>query len=190
MAITVRRLHAMQPDSTKRCCRKEGTRIVKRSVAYCCRRHAVRVHAQGLAAGTAVRLRYARGPGAAAASILGWARARAPTTSHHPSLSSHRTARRHCCTTVPGRDVVMGYCSHASCVRPRFCERNWFRPCRQFTLLRHPISRLLSAYSYFCRSCEEGGRQCGKASPSSHQSRSRPSQNPSPLGHQRWIRSG
>jgi len=40
-----------------------------------------------------------------------------------------------------------------------FCERQR-RPCRYFTLLRHPIERLRSAHSYFCEGCKEGGRQC------------------------------
>lgn len=34
------------------------------------------------------------------------------------------------------------------------------RPCKYFTLLRHPIARLASAYSYFCQGCAEHGRQC------------------------------
>lgn len=41
-----------------------------------------------------------------------------------------------------------------------FCEKQSPRPCRYFTLLRNPVNRLKSAFSYFCTSCEENGRQC------------------------------
>ena len=34
------------------------------------------------------------------------------------------------------------------------------KPCTYFTLLRHPVARLKSAYDYFCKSCAEGGRYC------------------------------
>lgn len=34
------------------------------------------------------------------------------------------------------------------------------RPCAMFTLLRNPLARLLSGYSYFCKACQEHGRQC------------------------------
>ena len=32
--------------------------------------------------------------------------------------------------------------------------------CRVFTVLRHPVARLLSAYDYFCKGCAERGRHC------------------------------
>jgi len=35
-----------------------------------------------------------------------------------------------------------------------------FRDCRPFTLLRHPMDRLVSAYNYFCLNCEQGGKAC------------------------------
>ena len=34
------------------------------------------------------------------------------------------------------------------------------RKCKAFTVLRHPVARILSSYAYFCKGCEEGGRQC------------------------------
>jgi hypothetical protein len=33
-------------------------------------------------------------------------------------------------------------------------------PCAYFTLLRHPVARIISAYAYFCRACSERGRRC------------------------------
>ncbi|KAJ8601161.1 hypothetical protein CTAYLR_008281 [Chrysophaeum taylorii] len=41
------------------------------------------------------------------------------------------------------------------------CDKLNRRPCDYFTLLRDPLDRLVSAYNYFCRDCEEEGRQCG-----------------------------
>ena len=42
-----------------------------------------------------------------------------------------------------------------------FChELRGKRRCRAFTVLRHPVARLLSSYAYFCKACAEGGRQC------------------------------
>ncbi|EOD28051.1 hypothetical protein EMIHUDRAFT_114385 [Emiliania huxleyi CCMP1516] len=43
-----------------------------------------------------------------------------------------------------------------------YCEAVAPRPCRYLTILREPISRVVSAYNYFCLSCEEGGMQCVK----------------------------
>ena len=36
------------------------------------------------------------------------------------------------------------------------------RPCRYFTVLREPMSRLLSEWRYFCVGCAEGGKFCGR----------------------------
>ena len=45
-----------------------------------------------------------------------------------------------------------------------FCNVFWQkRPCTYFTLLRHPVARLKSAFDYFCRSCAENGRYCNNA---------------------------
>ena len=44
-----------------------------------------------------------------------------------------------------------------------FCERAPpSRPCRYFTMLRHPIDRLLSVHAFHCVSCGGAGRQCGE----------------------------
>jgi hypothetical protein len=50
-------------------------------------------------------------------------------------------------------DVIIEY------NRPSYCNETT-RPCKYFTVLRDPIDRILSAYSYFCQGCAEGGRQC------------------------------
>ena len=58
----------------------------------------------------------------------------------------------HCSSRWPcGRDKLESACSVIVAHGLR---------CRLFTVLRHPISRLLSAYSYFCLDCAESGRQC------------------------------
>jgi hypothetical protein len=55
------------------------------------------------------------------------------------------------CSDAPDGYVVQtnyGYCDAVH------------RPCRYVTILREPISRLVSAYNYFCLACSEGGSQC------------------------------
>lgn len=60
------------------------------------------------------------------------------------------------CSSVPDGDIIVGYGMRGP---PTFCESS-HRHCRYFTLLRHPVSRIRSAYNYFCVRCSEGGRQC------------------------------
>ncbi|KAL1507562.1 hypothetical protein AB1Y20_007182 [Prymnesium parvum] len=55
------------------------------------------------------------------------------------------------CARAPSGYVVQtdyGYCARVG------------RRCRYLTLLRQPVARLLSAYSYYCLGCAEGGVQC------------------------------
>ena len=56
------------------------------------------------------------------------------------------------------KDVVTAD-GYGSCARAKPATR----PCRYFTVLREPISRLLSEYRYFCRGCAERGKFCGRA---------------------------
>ena len=48
-----------------------------------------------------------------------------------------------------------GSCREVSATRPS---------CRYFTILREPVSRLISEYNYFCARCEEYGKFCSKNS--------------------------
>jgi hypothetical protein len=81
-----------------------------------------------------------------------------PCIHHHKRLDNPESDGNGC-FSVPSGDVVVQYCSGRQCPRTDFCNVVG-RPCRIFTLLRHPLARLQSAYSYFCLSCEEHGRQC------------------------------
>ena len=78
----------------------------------------------------------------------------------HPETRG-RTDADGSCHSVANGDVVALFASTHDGATPsiQYCERVP-RPCRYITLLRHPISRLLSSYSYFCEGCAEGGRQC------------------------------
>jgi len=59
------------------------------------------------------------------------------------------------CSHVPAGFVVQadyGFCSYFQAATGR--------PCAYMTMLREPIARLLSGWSYFCLACSEGGRKC------------------------------
>ena len=51
------------------------------------------------------------------------------------------------------------------------------RPCRYFTILREPISRLISAYNYFCLDCKDRHKFCATQ-------QGRPAKNDRPA----WVR--
>mmetsp|Transcript_43149 Transcript_43149/g.142820 ORF Transcript_43149/g.142820 Transcript_43149/m.142820 type:complete len:392 (+) Transcript_43149:127-1302(+) len=69
-----------------------------------------------------------------------------------PWFARHRGG----CRDVPGEAVVNVGADRGF----DFCERQG-RPCRYFTLLRHPLERIRSAHAYFCVACSEHHRQCG-----------------------------
>lgn len=55
------------------------------------------------------------------------------------------------------RDVVVGD-GFGSCARVQPSTR----PCSYFTILREPMSRLMSEWRYFCLGCAEGRKFCGR----------------------------
>lgn len=59
------------------------------------------------------------------------------------------------CLDLPAGTVVQA--SHGFCeLAHHFTQRR----CRYITLMREPVARYISDWSYFCRSCSEGGRAC------------------------------
>ena len=58
-------------------------------------------------------------------------------------------------TVVIGTAAHYGSCREVSATRPS---------CHYFTILREPVSRLISEYNYFCARCSEDGKFCSKNS--------------------------
>ena len=54
-------------------------------------------------------------------------------------------------TVVIGTAAHYGSCREVSATRPS---------CHYFTILREPVSRLISEYNYFCARCSEDGKFC------------------------------
>lgn len=68
-----------------------------------------------------------------------------------------------CCSFMPGSDCSRVPDGDIAQINGKYCDAvSETRDCRPFTLLRHPMDRLVSAYNYFCLSCAQGGKACNR----------------------------
>ena len=90
----------------------------------------------------------------ARAARLGWEHPK--DVCHAKDRHRYRHASELTCTTLPAGAVVQtdyGYCELLHAAAPH-------RSCQYITIVREPISRMVSSYDHFCRQCREGGKRC------------------------------